>query len=134
FPNGNTFVVMRKQLLEVNRDGRKVFSYNRPTPDIAAGQKLCNGQIALVTANGIYLRLDAAGKEVKNFPVGRIRMYAGSPSFGCFEALPNNGVLVADASSGKVLEYDADGKVVWEKGPYNAINSVARRSNGNTLV
>jgi hypothetical protein len=133
FPNGNTFVVMRKQLLEVNRDGREVFSYNRAAPDIAAGQKLRNGQIALVTTTGTYLRLDAAGKEVKGFPVGRM------PIFNGFEALSNNGVLVAHSSStakfrgSEVLEYDADGKVVWEARA-NAIDSVARMSNGNTLV
>jgi HEAT repeat protein len=128
FPNGNTFVAARKQLLEVDRDGREVFRYNRPTADIAAGQKLRNGQIALVTTTGTYLRLDAASKEVKSFPVaGQFR------GFGGFEALPNNGVLVADWSSSRALEYDADGTVVWEAFT-GTINSVARRSNGNTLV
>ena len=126
FPNGNTFVATRKQLLEMDRDGREVFSYNRPTADIAAGQKQRNGQIALVTTTGTYLRLDAAGKEVKSFPV--VGRFLG---FGGFQALPNHGVLVADSC--KALEYDADGKVVWEA-LSGTINSVARMSNGNTLV
>src|SRR5439155_22540262 len=29
-PNGNTFIVLRNQLLEVDRGGKEVFVYNRP--------------------------------------------------------------------------------------------------------
>src|SRR2546425_4501169 len=52
------YTTLFRSLLEVDKGGREVFSYNRPTGDIAAAQKVPSGQIALVTTTGTYLRLD----------------------------------------------------------------------------
>jgi ApbE superfamily uncharacterized protein (UPF0280 family) len=46
-------------------------AYNRPNYDIIGGQRLRNGQYAIVTSNGLFVRLDAAGKELKSFPIGQ---------------------------------------------------------------
>src|SRR5262249_31807925 len=65
-PNGNTFIATRYELLEVNRDGKQVFSHARPGEDlIMKAQKLANGDIGMVIAGAdgrsTYVRLDSRG-------------------------------------------------------------------------
>src|SRR5262249_24900401 len=48
-----------------------------------------------------------------------------------FEVLPGGRVLIGQQE--KVVELNADGKVVWE-GPFAHANSVMRLPNGNTVV
>ena len=72
------------------------------------------------------MRLDATGKELIRFPVGKI-------SNNCLDVLPNGHVLVAKFFDGKVTEYDAKGKVVQElecPSPFSA----HRLPNGHTVV
>src|SRR5262249_15721413 len=44
-PNGNTFIVCRQQLLEVDRNHKEVMAINRPAHDIIAAVKRRDGQI-----------------------------------------------------------------------------------------
>lgn len=125
--NGNTFIVLRNQLLEVDRDGKEVFTYPRPSPDLVAARKLRDGQIVFVTSGGTLIRLDPKGKEVKSFPVGPVQMFGG------FEALAGGHVLLPLYSTNRVAEYDAEGKVVWQADVQQP-TTVVRLPNGNTLV
>jgi HEAT repeat protein len=124
-PNGNTLIVSRNQILELDGRQREVFSHPRPQQDVMAAQKLRSGEVVFVTSGGACVRLDAKGKEVKTFQVGRTYAYGG------LEVLPNNHVLVTQMN--EVTEFDADGRVVW-KGAVNRPTSVQRLPNGNTLV
>ncbi len=124
--NGNTFIVTRQQLLEVDRNGKDVAVINRPNGDVMAAQKMRNGQIVLVTNNSMCQRLDATGKELKSFRVN----WVGS---NYIDVLPNGGVLIPQAGMNKVVEYDPDGKQVWEVNVQQPM-SATRLANGNTLI
>ena len=126
--NGHTFIGARGQLLEVDREGKEVVTYNRPNNDIASAHRLRSGQMVFVTYGGSYVRVDGAGKEVKE-----IRVPFATNMVNQVEFLPNEHLLVALYNSNKVAEYDLDGKVVWEAA-VPAPSSATRLPNGNTLV
>jgi len=126
--NGNTFIATRGQLMEVDRNGKEVFTYNRPNQDICEGKKLRNGQYGFVSQNGEYVRIDSAGKQLKSSRVSALQWY------GCgIDILPNDRVLYPLYGQNKVVEYDADGKIVWEA-QVQLPTSAIRLPNGNTLV
>ena len=127
-PNGNTFIVTRSGLLEVDKDGKDVVTVPRPGNDVAAGVRLRNGDYAIVTNLGQFVRLSAAGKELKSFPVGQILLMCGN-----VEVLPNGRVIVPLYNQNKVVEYDAEGKLLWEAAVTQPC-SVVRLPNGNLLV
>jgi len=127
-PNGDTFIVARNQLLQVDRTGTEVFSHSRPTSDIMVGQKLRNGQMVYITNTGNMVRLDSTGKELKTITVPPPQLYGSN-----IDVLPNGRVLAAQYSNNKVVEYDPDGKTVWEA-TVTQPTSVQRLPNGHTLV
>jgi HEAT repeat protein len=125
--NGHTFIAGRNVILELDRDGKEIINQPRFNDTILAAAKLRDGQIAVVTYQGLYYRLDATGKEVKS-----VRMpFVNNGLFG--EVLPNDHVIISNQGIGKVTEYDADGKVVWEAQVVSP-GTPTRLSNGNTLV
>ena len=126
-PNGNTFIACRNRLLEVDRTGKEVVAVPHPSDDIMAAQRLRNGQIVYIGANGTCTRIDPSGKELKSFSVGQIQTFAG------IDLLPNGRLLVPLYANSKVVEYDAEGKAVWEANVRYPTSAV-RLANGNTLV
>jgi hypothetical protein len=128
-PNGNTFLSGRTQLMEVDREGKQVgTAINRPGNDIVAAQKLRNGQVAIVTAAGQYIRMDAAGKELKQGRVSQIQYYNGDAHI-----LPNDRVIVPLFNQNKVVENNLENKAIWEAS-VTWPTSAQRLPNGNTLV
>lgn len=125
--NGNTFIVTRNQLLEVDRTGNVVFTHDRKGFDIMAARKLRDGQIVLATRTRQCIRLDATGNAVKTFPIDAMQTFSG------IDVLPSGHVLVPLVSNGRVVEYDADGKIVWETKVVFP-TSALRLPNGNTLI
>jgi outer membrane protein assembly factor BamB len=125
-PSGNTFIVTNNALLEVDKTGKEVLTIQRPQGDLTAAQRLRDGQIVCITQQGSCLRLDAAGKELKSFPCGQTTM-------GGLDVLPNGRILIAQYSGNKVVEFDPDGKMVWQA-PVPTPTSAVRLPNGNTLV
>jgi hypothetical protein len=126
-PNGNTFMASRNQMLEVDRAGKAVITRNRPNQDIMAARKLRNGQIVFITTTGTCNRMGTDGNIVKSFPVGQVQ------TFVRFDVLPNGRVLVPQYGTSRVVEYDGDGKQVWQAQVANP-TSAMRLPNGNTLV
>jgi HEAT repeat protein len=128
--NGNTFIAGRQMLVEFDRNGKEVLRLQRLNETILAARRLRDGQIALVTYQGNYVRLDREGKEVKSFRV------PVNPNFGFSgaEILPGDRIIVAVQNTGKVSELDvAEGKVVWEANvPIPGVP--VRLANGHTLV
>ena len=105
-PNGNVFVVTQNRLAEYDRNSKEVFSHQRPQHDIVRGRKLRNGEVALLTNNGPFIRLDAKGQKVlKTFNVPPMHT-----PFGSMDVLANGHVLIPDFQRHRVVEYDADGK------------------------
>jgi hypothetical protein len=127
-PNGHTFIVTRNQLLEVDKDGKELVTIARGN-DVGAAAQARDGTIALVTTGGMFIRYDRTGKELKSFKVAGPVLYLGSN----IDLLPGGHVLIPIYSANKIVEYDADGKEVWEA-KVNLPGSVMRLPNGNTLV
>jgi hypothetical protein len=135
-PNGNTFICSDTRMIEVNQDGKEVFTYGTENGDrIMKAVKLTNGQIvALVSDAGLIndprvVRLDAHGKELHSFAVKmRTRLFGGR-----LDVLPNGRILVPHHLENKVIEYDPSGKIVWEVSVDLPIIAT-RLPNGNTLV
>lgn len=129
--NGHTFIACRNQLLEVDRAGKEVLNIARFNEYLLAARKFPDGQIALLNNQGQYTRLDAAGKEAKGFHVPFDQRWGIAGA----EVLPGDRVLVSQntGNGGKVNEYNADGKSVWEASMTQP--GVAHRlPNGHTLV
>ena len=74
----------------------------------------------------MVVRLDASGKEVKNFRLQAVTNFGN-------EILPDGGVIVPIMYQNKVVAYDPDGKVLWEAQAIQP-TSAFRLPNGNTLV
>jgi hypothetical protein len=117
---------MRGQLMEVDRTGKEILTIARPLQDVMSAWKTRDGQIVLITNHGLYLRLDGAGKEVKQV---RLQGVAGFAN----ELLPNGNILVPLTWQNNVTEYDPEGKVVWQATVIQP-QAATRLANGNTLV
>ena len=130
-PNGNTFVACRNGLAEYDRAGKPVFNLQRPNEWLLDAQVLKDGQIALINNQGTYTRLDA-GADHKEVKTAHIPFNINFGINGA-QVLPNDHVVVSSWNSGKVTEYDADGKVVLDANVQQA-NNFHRLSNGHTLV
>ena len=138
-PNGHTFIATQSiqlqqlapQLVEVDRDGKVVFSFSFPTGEsIMKAAKLPNGDIACVTNARRFVRLDAAGKELQSFPNARVMTIGGR-----LEVLPSGHVLIPEKENHRVVEYDSRGRVIWELPlPMSDPVAAVRLPNGNTLV
>jgi hypothetical protein len=107
--NGNTFIATRTGTVEVDRTGKELSSYHRPFGEtIMRARKLANGDMVLVTQLGVArcVRIDKMGREVKSFGV------EVATSGGRIDVLPNGHVLVPELGNDRVVERDADGKMV----------------------
>jgi HEAT repeat protein len=126
--NGNTVIVMGNGIVEMNREGKEVFRYDRNNfYDIVCGTRGPDGTYAFCNHSGQVFRLDATGKEIKSFNTA-----AGNP--WSIEILPNGRILMPLPNQGKVAEFDQDGRITWEAGGLNYPLSASRLPNGNTLV
>jgi hypothetical protein len=131
--NGHTFIATRTQLVEVDKDGKEVFSYSRPDgATFMKATRLRNGDIACVVQLGVarFVRLARADNEVKEVKSFGVDMRT---SGGRIDVLPNGHVLLCEMGTDRVVEYDGDGKVVWDVHVEQPIAAV-RLANGNTLV
>ena len=127
--NGNTFVVLQNRLAEYDRKGAEVWHMDRPNFDIFRGRKLRNGEVVFITAQGMLTRYDPKNnKTLGTFHVGPM----GS-QFGNFEVLPNGHFLIPVYGNQQVIEFDPNGKQVWQA-RVQWPTSVQRLPNGNTLV
>jgi hypothetical protein len=134
-PNGNTFIAARTQLIEIDKNGKDVFSYSRPDGStFMRAVKLPDGDIACVVQIGgvvaRYVRLTPEGKDFKEVKSWGVQVRT---SGGRIDVLPNGHVLIPEMTNNRVVEYDADGREVWEAPIAQPIAAV-RLANGNTLV
>ncbi|HEY7153405.1 MAG TPA: HEAT repeat domain-containing protein [Gemmataceae bacterium] len=107
--NGHTFITCPNKLLEVDRGGREVISINRPSNDVVMARKMRDGQIVLVSTQRQCLRLDTTGKQLKSFQLQQMVWQHNG-----VDILPNGHVLVPHQPINRVIEYDANGKSVFE--------------------
>jgi HEAT repeat protein len=126
-PNGNTFVAMASGIVELDKEGKEVYSYRRPVETIRKAMKLPNGDIAMITSSQRYVRISPDQKELRNFEAD-VRTNGGR-----IDVLPNGHILVPLKDSNKVIEYDSEGKAVWEATVEEPVAAV-RLPNGHTLI
>lgn len=127
-PNGHTFIASRRSLLIVDKTGRELFTYHHPSLSIAAGRRLPDGQMVLVTSTGQLVRLNPQGQEIQSFKVGFLYTMGAN-----IDVLPGGRVLIPQYRDNKVVEYDAQGKSVWEAN-VTFPTSAVRLPNGHTLA
>jgi hypothetical protein len=124
--DGHTLITTLNNVVEVDRDGKEVFTY-RPG-DLMAAKKFPDGTLYVLTWEGRLKRLDAAGKELGSAataPGLRRNIYGGSEIY--FDG------RVVIPYKDRVAEYNAQGKLVWEA-RFEEPNCVTRLPNGHTLV
>jgi HEAT repeats/PQQ-like domain len=126
-PNGNTFISTDQQIVEVDPRGEEVFTYRRPLETIRKASRLPNGDLIFVTSGQRLIRLNSELKELCSFEAD-VRTNGGR-----IDVLPNGHTLVPLKDANKVVEYDAEGKQVWECTAEEPIAAV-RLPNGHTLV
>lgn len=108
-PDGSTFIATRKQLLEVDRSGkREVVRYRSDDDGIITARRFRDGRIGCII-KGWYFELSAAGQELRRFAVP-----PGVVTTNALTLLPNGHLLITAYGGGSVQEYDRGGKIVWE--------------------
>jgi hypothetical protein len=125
-PNGNTFIATYTELLEVTREGKKVFSYPKPG-SIYCAVKLRNGNILYAHSSSGIVELGPDGKEIRHVPM------SGLSAWASVEPLPNGRYLVSQYSNNRIVEVDEAGHVHWECNVQTPAWAT-RLANGNTLV
>jgi hypothetical protein len=126
--NGSTFIATMTGVMEVDRQGKELYSHVVPGQNLAAAYKSHNGVITCLTQQGACIQLDATGKQVKSFPTGR----AGGWTSG-IDVSPGGRVLIAEPNQNLVVEFDPDGKTVWQANA-PGVTTATRLSSGHTLV
>ncbi len=128
--NGNTLVNLRSQVVELNRKGEQVGTFQAAGAIILSAGRTRNGQTVLVDYRGLCVHLDESGREVKRFTVGS----TGLSAIGTHvDILPSGNIVVPQYSQNRVVEFDANGKQVWQAESLRPTSAV-RLPNGHTLV
>ncbi len=127
-PGGNTLIATFNELFEVTPLQERVHTLSG---SFRHAIRLRNGHILAVTAMGTVLELDATWKEVRT--VTPTAYGNGAGYWASVELLPSGRLLVAYGGSGKVVELDASGTVVWECSQPNCVFATRLR-NGHTLI
>lgn len=132
--NGNTFIITDEDFREVDREQKTVMSHPfnavfNEGERVMKGMKLPNGDMVALTTESRIIRLSPTGVEIKSFPVQLTTRLFG----GRIHALPNGRVLVPQNFENQVVEYDGQGKVVWQT-DFEKPVAATRLPNGNTLI
>jgi HEAT repeat protein len=126
-PNGNTFIVARNELMEVDKAGKTVKTLSRSGYDIVTAGRHKDGTYTMVTNNGTIIRMDNNFKQTSTYSTGRYISY--TTGLKC-AYLPKGGLVLPDYSYRKIREYDGSGKLVTEIDA-NYPTAVSKLSNGN---
>jgi hypothetical protein len=124
-PNGHTFVSSYNKAAEYDQGGKQLYSIGLGSGSNAI-RKHRNGNVIFAT-DGEIVELNTAGNRVRGIPLPRDGMWVG------IQDLPGDRFMVANSSSGRVLELDKTGKVLWESTVPGACG-VCRLTSGHTLV
>jgi hypothetical protein len=123
--NGHIFVSTFNSVRELDREGKEVYSF-KLMPGSNAIRKHRNGHV-VYAIDGEIVEADTTGRRVRSVPLPRGSMYVG------IEDLPGDRFLVANSTTGQVLEVNGAGKVLWSAAVPGACG-LSRLPNGNTLV
>ncbi|MHB1425391.1 MAG: HEAT repeat domain-containing protein [Gemmataceae bacterium] len=125
--NGNTFIATDSYVVEVDREGKELYTLRNGQMFNAAYRLPNNGAIVCLQNDQCVL-MDTTGKVVSSFQsnYGRMQM-AG------LDVLSNGHILVTQMRRGKVVEFDSSGKALAEVNAPGA-RSATGLPNGHILV
>jgi HEAT repeat protein len=103
--NGNTFIAGQNQLLELDRDGKEIYSI--PNPLINAAYRSRQGPIVCLTRSNQCVLMDTSGKELQNFASGH-----GGNNFCALDVMANDRIIVMQRERNRAVEFDKTGKVI----------------------
>jgi len=126
-PNGNTFIVSRNELMEVDKAGKTVKTLNRSGYDVVTAGRHKDGTYSMVLNNGTVIRMDNNFKQTSTYSTGRYINY--TVGLKC-AYLPKGGLVLPDYSYRKIREFDGSGKLVAELDATSP-TSVSKLPNGN---
>ena len=133
-PNGNFLVNTGSGVKEITRDKQVVFDYSSQS-EIYACQRLANGNTFVGECNsGRLLELTAdcrVVKEIRLLPEGD---NGGHLYMRNSRQLANGNYLVTHYGQEKVVEYDPQGKCVWESAAPGGPHTAVRLPDGHTLI
>jgi HEAT repeat protein len=127
-PNGNTWISTNHRYFIVTPKGVEVSAY---APEngffIHSVQRQPNGKVVCISMTGEIREIDPKGKVLYKVPLPEQGSWSG------VEAVSGGKYLAVNLGSGKVLEVDRKGKVVWEHQEQGACYA-SRLPNGNTMI
>lgn len=104
---------------------------NKGRVDVHAFKRLPNGNTVIVESGvGRIIEVDKEGKLVHSFPLQK----GGPSSTRLMRMTDKDTYLVCAENPGIVIEYDRDGKILWEYLVKSRIYGAIRLKNGNTLI
>ena len=125
-PNGNTFVSTYNRVMEFDRDGKTLFDLAIPGGGSNAIRKARNGNV-IFAHDAEITEMDATGKKVRSIPIPKQSMWVG------LREVPGDRFLACNSSTGRIIEVDAAGKLVWEASVPGACG-ISKLPNGHVLV
>ncbi len=132
--NGSTFITTSQELREIDKTGKEVFRYRRPDGGMfMRATKLRDGDIACIAQIGGAARFYRLTPEDKDFKERKSWGVQVNTLGGRVEVLPNGHVLIPEMYNNRVVEFDADGRAVWEAAVDQPIAAL-RLPGGHTLV
>jgi serine/threonine protein kinase/DNA-binding beta-propeller fold protein YncE len=151
--NGNTFIALHGSkgvLMEVDRAGKTVgkFEVAVDGPILVGARKLDNGKMIYLLSSGLgasaCVWMDTTGKEIKRFIIPETKgprsglAQGGGPGdsyAGNIDVTPEGHLVFVAQQENKIVEFDTDGKLVWQVKYAQALAVHATRlPNGNTLA
>jgi outer membrane protein assembly factor BamB len=129
--NGNTFIATYNTLMELNREGKQIYSMPTKGGMIYYAQKLPSGGILCINSTGVVTEYGKDRKEVLSFTPGGDA--SGASYWASVVPLRGGKYLITLAGNDRVIETDRTGKVLWEAKVKRAGWAVRLR-NGRTLV
>jgi len=141
-PNGNVLLAVSKgknykggAVVEVTREGKKVFEFKGTQAEVNTAQLLENGNIMLTEAGPKPRLLEVArnGKIVVEFAL-KCQLTNFHMQSRMARKLANGNYLVPQLLDKVVREYNKKGEVVWEVKTPNWPFTAIRLANGNTLI
>ncbi len=122
-------------VLEVTREGKKLFEYKGTQSEVNTAELLGNGNIMLTEAgpNPRLLEVNRQGRTVVEFPLSCQKTNFHMQS-RMTRKLHNGHYLVPQLLDKVVREYTPEGKIVWQVQTPNWPFTAIRLPGGNTLI
>jgi HEAT repeat protein len=126
-PNGNILIANAARVAEVDHAGKELYAVEpRKGGAIWDAYRLRGGAIVCMMRENQCLVLDTTGRQLKSFATNHGGM-------GSLDLLANGRILIAQPNRNKVVEFDSDGKTLWEADA-PGVTAATGLPNGHVLV